>query len=42
MYLKKHLVEPVKYTPDMDGLGNINLPQNEQGVSQVVPIVDFS
>ena len=34
-------VEPVKYTPDMDGLGNINLPQNEQGVSQVVPIMDF-
>ena len=34
-------MEPVKYTPDMDGLGNINLPQNEQGVSQVVPIMDF-
>ena len=34
-------VEPVKYIPDMDGLGNINLPQNEQGVSQVVPIMDF-
>ena len=25
----------------MDGLGNINLPQNEQGVSPVVPIMDF-
>ena len=34
-------VESVKYIPDMDSLGNLNLPQNEQGVSQVVPIMDF-
>ena len=41
VFTQERVVEQIKYTPDIDGAGRLNLPTTPDGVTRTVPIVDL-
>ena len=41
IFNQERVVEPIKYTPNIDGAGRLNLPTTPDGVTRTIPILDL-